>query len=586
MEPTRLPFDVTPSSLFSAPASKLVRPLDPLLTRMLFREQLRRSIPAQDVSPSGAVGFARQLLGNLDIRVRISAADRTRIPRRGPAVVVANHPFGFLEGLLLLTLLEEIRPDYRIVANHLLASLPALAERMILVNPFEQRRHVENRQALRECLTFLGKGGLVVMFPAGEVSHLNWKQRAVVDPPWNPAAARFARKAACLVLPLFFVGANSPGFQLAGTIHPRLRTLNLLNELVKKTRQEIEIRTGTPVTPATLRAFESHAAASEYLRARTYLLRSRRTLVQVNRNPAAFRKPRPIAPPIASAHLARELAALPPESLLAANAEFQVYSAAANQIPHTLAEIGRCREVAYRDVGEGTGRERDLDRFDEYYRHILLWHKEDQSVAGAYRLVATPDILPERGIAGLYSSTLFRYDPAFFESIGPAVELGRSFICRKYQRHYAPLLLLWKGILAHVARRPECGVLFGAVSVSREYQTLSRTLLFNFLDGQISEDARNWVRPRRAFRSQVLLPKHVEQLSRLLPSLEELSASLQDIEADAKGVPVLIRQYLKAGGRLLGFNVDRKFSNALDVLVMADLRTARGSELVQRASAS
>ena len=137
-----------------------------------------------------------------------------------------------------------------------------------------------------------------------------------------------------------------------------------------------------------------------------------------------------------------------------------------------------------------------------------------------------------------------------------------------------------------MARRPECGVLFGAVSVSREYQTLSRTLLFNFLDGQISEDARNWVRPRRAFRSQVLLPKHVEQLSRLLPSLEELSASLQDIEADAKGVPVLIRQYLKAGGRLLGFNVDRKFSNALDVLVMADLRTARGSELVQRASAS
>jgi putative hemolysin len=279
-----------------------------------------------------------------------------------------------------------------------------------------------------------------------------------------------------------------------------------------------------------------------------------------------------------------EITALPPENRLASNTEFSVYLAKAKQIPRTLHEIGRCREQTYRDVGEGTGRALDLDPFDEYYTHIVLWHHKEERVAGAYRLAATPDILPQRGIDGLYSSTLFRYDPAFFEEIGPAIELGRSFVCREYQKHYAPLLLLWKGILAYVARRPECAVLFGAVSVSGEYQSLSRSLLIDFLDGHVSHDARRWVRPRRAVRRKAVIPKHVAELNRLLPSLEELSASLQDIEADSKGVPVLIRQYLKVGGRLLGFNVDPKFSNALDVLVMADLRTARGSELLARAS--
>ncbi|HLH03811.1 MAG TPA: GNAT family N-acyltransferase [Bryobacteraceae bacterium] len=580
MESRRLPFDVAPSSLFAHPADKLVKPLDPLLVRLFFREQLRRSIPREEQS---AAEFARRLLANLSIGASISAADRARIPRKGAAVIVANHPFGFLEGLLLLDLLERIRPDYRIVANHVLADVAALAERMILVNAFDERAPGENRRAVRRCVEFLEAGGLLVLFPAGEVSHLDWNERAVVDPRWNPAAARFARKAGCPVVPLFFVGSNSPAFQLAGTIHPRLRTLNLLNELCKKSNQQIEIRTGTPVTAATLRRFENSRAAADYLRARTYLLRNRSAEPGEKPLRHGFRRARPLAPAVAPEVLERELEALPPECLLAQNTEFRVYGARAEQIPETLLEIGRCREQTYREVGEGTGRGRDLDRFDAYYQHILLWHGKDRRVAGAYRLVATPDVLPKRGIAGLYSSTLFRYQPEFFASIGPAVELGRSFVCREYQRHYAPLLLLWKGILAHLARRPECGVLFGAVSMSSDYQPLSRTLLFNFLDGHVSHDARCWVRPRRAFRQSIGTPKHVEQLSRLLPSVEELSASLADIEAGGKGVPVLIRQYLKAGGRLLGFNVDRKFANALDVLVMADLRTARACELVARA---
>jgi len=260
--------------------------------------------------------------------------------------------------------------------------------------------------------------------------------------------------------------------------------------------------------------------------------------------------------------------------VLAKSDEFTVYLAGAREIPSTLREIGRCREITYREAGEGTGKALDLDEFDEYYSHILLWHREHAKVAGAYRLVATQDVLPKRGIKGLYSSTLFQYELEFFQHIGPALELGRSFICRQYQKRYSSLLLLWKGILNYVVRRPECAVLFGAVSVSSDYKALSRTLIVNFLSGHVSNDAARWIRPRLPFHHPARTPKHIRQLGRLLPTIDELSSSIQDLEADHKGLPILIQQYLKVGGELLGFNLDPRFSNALDVLVMADLRTA------------
>ena len=205
---------------------------------------------------------------------------------------------------------------------------------------------------------------------------------------------------------------------------------------------------------------------------------------------------------------------------------------------------------------------------------MFLWSKRDQRVAGAYRLTTTPGVLAERGVKGLYTSTLFHYDRDFFKHIGPAIELGRSFIRPEYQKHYAPLLLLWKGIAKVAHRHPDCPVLFGAVSISSDYQSLSRTLIVNFLNGHIADNIAGWVKPRRGFRAAKFVPKHVHQLTNLLPNVEELSSSIQDLERDGKGLPVLIRQYLKIGGKLLGFNVDPNFSNALDALVMADLRTA------------
>ena len=539
-------------------------------------------IPDVSARPMNCAEYCREFLRNLDIRYSVAEQDLARIPAKGSTLVVANHPFGFLEGMILLTLLEKVRLDYRVVGAAFLDKFPALRERVLFVNNLSEGAAHENRRSLRASLEWLRDGGLLVMFPAGEVAHMNWSERRVADPKWNAAAARLARKTGCATLPLFFEGGNSPKFQMMGTLHPRLRTLNLPNELMKKSSQTISIRIGSAIPGNTLQSYPDAEAATDYLRARTYLLSHRASSAAAESlvpNAAWFVKPKPIAPPSAGALMEREMAALPADRLLARSEEFAVYAASSHEIPQTMREIGRCREITYREVGEGTGRPLDLDAFDEYYRHIVLWHAADRRVAGAYRLAATPDVLRERGIRGLYTSTLFQYEPEFFSRSGPAFELGRSFICREYQKKYAPLLLLWRGIIKFVERRPECAILFGAVSVSSDYQALSRTLIVDFLNGHITNSAAHLMRPRRHFRGNVLVPRPVKQLGRLLPTVDELSSSIQDLEADGKGLPVLIKQYLKVGGQLLGFNVDRHFANALDVLVMADLRTASGPML-------
>jgi putative hemolysin len=574
MQSEPLPFDVTPSALLPAPFKTLIRPIEPVLLRHFLPDTLCRSYTASDPLGATAQQFTADMLRHLDISYNVEPSDIERIPKTGACVVVANHPFGLLEGFILVTLLEKVRPDYRIVANTLLASTRALHERVIFVNPFEEASAHENGKSLRASIECLRKGGLLVMFPAGEVAHFNWSQRAVADPKWNTSAARLARKIGCPTLPLFFKGANSIPFHMLGTLHPRFRTLNLARELVNKRRHIIDVRVGTPIAASVLNGYPDAESATGYLRARTYLLHNRPAAskpLTILPGPKMNRK---IADPSPVSATAAEVASLHPAQLLAVNEDFKVFLADAAQIPHILHEIGRCREQTYREIGEGTGNHLDLDEFDAYYRHMFLWSIQDQRVAGAYRLVTTPQVLAERGIKGLYTSTLFHYDRDFFNHIGPAIELGRSFIRREYQKHYAPLLLLWKGIAKVAQLHPDCPVLFGAVSISSDYQSLSRTLIVNFLNGHIANNIAGWVKPRRGFRGPKFIPKHVHDLTHLLMNVEELSSSIQDLERDGKGLPVLIRQYLKIGGKLLGFNVDPNFSNALDALVMADLRTA------------
>ena len=271
--------------------------------------------------------------------------------------------------------------------------------------------------------------------------------------------------------------------------------------------------------------------------------------------------------------LAEEVERLPEDRCLAENGDLAVYLGTAREMPQLLREVGRLRELTFRGAGEGTGKSRDLDAFDEYYSHILLWHKTRRELVGAYRAGNTAEILTERGISGLYTSTLFRYDERIFQKLGPALELGRSFVRPEYQRQYAPLLLLWKGIAGMVARQPEIPVLFGAVSISNDYNEASREMIYRFFEAHMQEDElAGLIEPRRPFRPGLLRRWDCRGMSHALRDLDELSQPITDVEADGKGLPILLRQYAKIGGKLLGFNVDRKFSNVLDGLVVVDLR--------------
>ena len=245
----------------------------------------------------------------------------------------------------------------------------------------------------------------------------------------------------------------------------------------------------------------------------------------------------------------------------------------ASEGPTLLQELGRLREITFRAAGEGTGRHRDLDRFDRYYWHLLLWNRTTQELVGAYRAGCTAEILTAHGIRGLYTSTLFRYDARLFGRLGPALELGRSFVRPEYQRQYAPLLLLWKGIARLVTMYPENAVLFGAVSISNEYNHASREMIYRFFEARIVEDElAGMIEPRRPFRPPLLRRWDCRAMCHALRDLDQLSEPVTDVESDGKGLPILLRQYAKIGGKLLGFNVDRKFSNVLDGLVVVDLR--------------
>ena len=531
-------------------------------------------------------GFGLEsLLAEMRIELKVRSADQGRIPTSGPVVVVANHPYGVLDGALLTVLLARFRRDLKVLTNYLLGDIPELQQNCIFVDPFQTDRSIEsNRKAIREALSWLEGGGMLAIFPAGEVSQFDIPTVHIADPEWNDTAVRLIRRTGATALPIYFCGHNSIGFQLLGMIHPKLRTAFLLQEFLRQEGKTVEVRVGSPVPADAVDAIASDHEAIEYLRWRTYLLARRRkaeaSWPMALRTKLASKVQEPVAGPIAESLLSQEILTLSGDRCLAENAEFSVHLGTARDIPQLLLEVGRLRELTFRRAGEGTGKSRDLDSFDEYYWHVLLWNKSKRELVGAYRAGNTAEILATRGVAGLYTSTLFRYDHGLFEKLGPALELGRSFVRPEYQRQYAPLFLLWKGIARLISKHLEIPILFGAVSISNDYNQASREMIYRFFQSRIQDDGLvELIEPRRPFHPGLLQRWDCRAMCRALHDLEELSEPITDVEVDGKGLPILLRQYAKIGGKLLGFNVDRKFSNVLDGLVVVDLRRTAASIL-------
>jgi putative hemolysin len=525
----------------------------------------------------------RGVLAELNVRPDLADEDRKHIPAKGPAVVVANHPFGGIEGILLADLLLSVRRDVKIMANFLLNRIPQLRELTIPVDPFDRPGSARaNIGPLREAVRWVRGGGMLLVFPSGEVSHMHLGAREITDPPWSPAVGTIVRRAKAAVVPIFFYGRNRAAFQAAGVLHPRLRTALLARELLNKRGSAIRMKIGASIPFRWLQHYTDDRSLMDYLRWRTYILGySPRSILRLPALPGTAKqiKMQPLAPPQDPVILRQEVSKLPPEQLLARSGPFAVWHATSDQIPRTLAEIGRLREVSFRAASEGTGKPLDLDRFDSIYLHLFIWNEESAEIVGAYRLGPTDRIIERHGKQGLYTSTLFHSRMEFFRKIGPALEMGRSFIRPEYQKSYSSLLLLWKGIGSFVGRNPRYRTLFGPVSISRDYSDLSRRLIATtLLQHSQAKDLALMVRPRKPAR---LKPIRVPGCSRInqdvsFQDFKEVCALIGDIEFQQKEVPVLLRHYLNLGGQLLAFNIDRNFGDVMDGLIVVDLlRTDR-----------
>ncbi len=592
-------------------ASRLLAPLEQLCMVDQINGIHYRAANPQPWNSQGS--FLHRALRDINISYHVSDADRARFPRTGPLVVVANHPFGAAEGMILADLLGQVRPDTLMMCNYLLGQIPELHENCIMVDPFGgSGATVVNTGPMRQAIRHVRSGGSLGVFPAGEVANLDLSKREITDSPWSTTVARVIQMSHAQVVPVFFSGNNSRLFQMLGLVHPRLRTAMLARELLNKRGCKVELRVGSVIPYRRLAPFADPVELMAYLRQRTFVLRHRQAIDEPvsQRKMVFFGRPgvqpggdgasvlpskassnkshivsvggETIVPPVPVELLERDMAALSKKHLLIDTDDYAVFAAERLHLPNIVREIGRLREISYRATGEGTGRSIDLDRFDDWYLHLFIWHKSRKTVVGAYRLGLCDQIVKRHGIKGLYTSTLFKYKRPMVQRVGDAVELGRSFIRAEYQRNYQPLLLLWKGIGRLISAHPQCKVLWGPVSISGDYNSVSRQLMVQFLQAQhMDADLAPLARPRNPFRVTGVHGFGRDIVRQQVKESDDISELVSEIEPDGKGIPVLLRQYLKLGARFFSINVDADFNDAVDALMIVDL-TQTAPRLLER----
>lgn len=520
--------------------------------------------------------FFATTLRILDIEYSVSDEDLAKIPTDGPLFVVANHPFGGMDGVILGDLLARRRPDMRLLANSLLGRFEGIRPWLIPVNPFGGAQAArENVRSMKDAVKHLESGGCLATFPSGEVSSLRLSRGEVTDPKWSPHVARMIRPSKATVLPVYFEGRNSALFQAAGLLSPKARTALLIRELMNKRGAFVRLRIGSPIPFRKLEEIPDDEALTEFLRLNTYLLAKRTDASAPPASAPCSDASRDLAPLVAAvppALLKAELETLPPESLLAESGAMRAYIFHGDTLPHTLREIGRLREITFREVSEGTGKACDLDDYDTRYEHLVLWDAKAEALVGGYRIGRTDRILAEHGRRGLYTSTLFHFRQKFLRRLNPALEMGRSFIRREYQRKPQCMPLLWRAITRFCVAHPEYRLLYGPVSINPEYTRASRDLILAYLkNNRIATDLSGLVRAKNPPRRISLTAAEMESLLRSVADIEQVSSLVSELEHDRKPVPVLLKHYLKLNGRMISFNIDPDFGDCLDGLVLVDL---------------
>lgn len=521
--------------------------------------------------------FLEEFFSTMNIDRRFDPMELDRIPDHGPVVIVSNHPFGAVDGLALLSLARKRRPDVCVMANGILSMVEPLSDVVISVDPFRRvSSQGANASGIRQCMRHLTQGGALIVFPAGEVSAPQGSKEEPLDKPWDISVMKLIQRTRAAVVPVFIPGRNSEIFYRVGKIHPRLRTAWLPRELLKRRNSSITVTVGRPVDRQILARLADPEELGRYLRAHVYALSglSNRSHHQPLWPTSAQHD---IVEAIDPRTVASEMALHSSRRLLEQGG-FELYLLPGDSSPAVLHEIGRLREITFRDVGEGTGSSIDIDSFDRHYEHLVLWHPESSMIVGAYRLGHGARCIQQKGVAGLYITTLFSIDKEGQTLLRSSLELGRSFVRKEFQRHRLPLFLLWRGILQYVSQNPEIRTIIGPVSISADYSDVSKILMIEFFQHQAQSSAfSGHVQPVHRYSSP---SKATLDLNGLLApvggDLRLLDRVIGQLESSLRSTPVLIRKYCAQNARIVAFNVDPNFSNTLDGFMVLDVSEIRG----------
>lgn len=498
------------------------------------------------------------------------------IPKEGPCIIVSNHPHGMSDGIMFGDIAMRAREDVRIVVNEFLHCVRGMRPYQITVDVYGgEAAKRANMNGMREILRWLKGGHCLLVFPSGSAATWSWKDGRVIDDPWQSNIATIVRKTGATVVPMHFSGHNGLFFQTISVLAKGIRSNFLAREIIRDGKTRHKVRIGKPISPATIGLLETDEALSDFMRLNSMMLRYPST---VDAPAAATDTREEIEKSVPAEVLQAEIDALPEECLYVQNthSHLNVYAAEASQIPQLLREIGIQREHTFRAVGEGTGKSLDLDEYDPHYVHLVMWHTEQRRLVGAYRIGRTDHILKSKaGVKGIYNAAFFKFSKKLQQVLSHGIEMGRAFICPDFQRHPASLDTLWMGIGHYLARHREYRYMYGTVSISGEYTPASRSLILDYLqchemNPELAKEVKAYYPPKKLglnSEDKRLLPAG-------LPDIRLLNNTVCALEKDGKGIPVLLRQYLRLGGKMISFGIDEGFGGTLDCLVVVDMVNA------------
>ena len=516
-------------------------------------------------------------LAEMRISYEIPASDLANLPKEGPFITVSNHAYGGLDGIILMHLISDERPDLKIIVNFLLSRIKPLQEFFLPVNAFD--KSVSSRSSIkgiRLAKESLEKGNPLGLFPAGEVSHIG-PAGQVEDIPWHTPIVKFIQNAGVPVVPIYFDGHNSAKFMRKARIHPMLQTASLPAEVLNKKGQRISIRIGAPVRVAEQQRYTDYRDLGDYLRARTYVLAANIEKEDKYKN---LENAAPIAPAKQQDLAAREIEQLPSRNCLFRINNFAAYFAPYSFIPNLMYEIGRKREEAFRTVVEGTYQPLDLDTYDRNYHHLILWDTEKKTIVGAYRIGMGAELMKRFGIPGFYNSSLFRFDEKFAPVLRQSLELGRAFISHEYRYETIPMMLLFKGLFHIMLRNEEYRYFIGPVSISSWYPKMYQSLICKYImEHHTTADYHDCVHSRTPFTPDfgVVDP---DVLLRDVQTPEQLDRLLLRMSNRQYRLPSLVKRYLKLNAKVVVFNIDREFNDSLDGFIVCDVNEVSKEELL------